>query len=113
MDTRDTDLKFKAERQAALTKLRQEVGLDAKPATGWLTCKALGQLTNTTARNALLIVNEWQAKGLVKIARFKVAGAHFSRLTPHYAFHPKVAGIYGLPVVKGLWGNTGKPAAKR
>lgn len=100
MDTKLVDTKAARVRAAALAQLERETGLAEKPPSGWLTALEVAELTRTSPRNVCHLTRKWIPKGLVRVVKFKANVGQFVRLTPHYAFHPKVAKLYGLPTPK-------------
>lgn len=100
MDTKLVDSKAARVRAEALAKLERETGLVEKPPHGWLTALEVARLTRTSPRNVCHITRKWIPRGLVKVVKFRANVGQFVRLTPHYAFHPKVARLYGLPTPK-------------
>lgn len=106
MDTKLIDTKAARLRAAALAKLEREVWSEETPPKGWLTALEVGRLTRSTPRNVCHITRKWIPKGMVRVCKYRVNVGQFVRLTPHYAFHPKLARLYGLPTPKTeRWGK--------
>jgi hypothetical protein len=101
MDTKLIDSKAAKVRATALAQLERTTGITETPPKGWLTALEIAELTRTTPRNVCHITRKWIPKGLIRIVKFRANVGQFVRLTPHYAFHPKVAALYGLPTPKG------------
>lgn len=100
MDTKLVDTKAARVRAAALAKLERETEFAEKPPHGWLTAIEVAELTRTTPRNVCHLTRKWIPKKMVRVVKFRVNVGQFVRLTPHYAFHPKLASLYGLPTPK-------------